>query len=226
MEIAVARLRADIVVRPSELDLVALYVDGPRDHMEIVERPGIVSVRGTGSTQPSVPLLLRFDVPPGCDIALRRTAGTVRIGDIGGRLTLDLEGAADVRAGQVGDVYLRLQGRGGRVVIDAVQANRFDVDIDGSGRLGARGDVEHLRARLTGSGVVDFRGVAQTADLRVDGSGYINLLRAERYLRRTCIGSGDTRVTHPPRYEIDAARRDRKCGRATPIHRAQRSLRS
>jgi hypothetical protein len=196
-EVVVAELHADIAVRQS--DRRRPHVRGNASGLvDLSERAGVVTLRGRRArTRPQPELTV--DLPRGCALTLRRITGAIRVGDIDGALRLDLAGAVDVRVGRVAAAHICLRGDCGRIAVAAVDGGGLDVEVIGTGHVTAGGTVEHLLARVLGSGIVDFHGDAQVADLSVDGTGYINVLRVLRDLRRWCVGAGDARVAHPPR---------------------------
>jgi hypothetical protein len=202
-EVVVAELHADVSVGVSENGACRAHVWGDGNGLIHDEHAGVVTVRGRRiPAQSPMPPEVTLEVPEGCALTLRRVTGTVRIGDLDGRLRLDLAGAVDVQAGRVETARVRLRGRGGRISIAAVEGDALDIELIGTGRVNARGRVDHLLVRVLGSGNVCFHGDAQSADLNVDGNGYINVLRVLRHLRRWCIGAGDVNVAHKPRPEF------------------------
>jgi hypothetical protein len=205
-DVAVVGLHGRLAVRPSADGHGGVRIRAtPAAAVVMVERSGAVTLRRAAG-RADAPIEVAIDVPPRCAITLRRVTGSVRLGDTGGALTLDLDGRVDVDAGRVESAHVSLRGDGGHVSIAAVEGRALGIDVIGNGRVRADGSVERLRAQVVGSGNVLFGGEAQIADLIVDGPGYINVLRVRRHLRRWCIGAGDARVSFRPQPVFETPR--------------------
>jgi Putative auto-transporter adhesin, head GIN domain len=77
------------------------------------------------------------------------------------------------------------------VQLSGLSAKAFDLRVDGSGDVIARGRVDDLVVEVDGSADTDLSGLAtQNADVRTDGSGQTEL-RVARSLQLVMEGSGD-----------------------------------
>lgn len=78
----------------------------------------------------------------------------------------------------------------GTVAVSGLDADRFEVELDGSGRVEAVGIADQLVARLRGSGdVALFELRAREVEVDVDGSGDVSVT-ASRELNANVEGSG------------------------------------
>ena len=134
---------------------------------------------------------VRLQVPPGT----RMIVGRALQRHTRGSVTLELADLGRVEVAQVED--------GHRVV--ALDRRRAKFDLTDRTRILATGNTESLVARVNGRGNLVFGGTAEHADLTVIGTGYINVGRVRQTLRRSCIGSGDIRVSRPPAHPFALA---------------------
>ena len=85
---------------------------------------------------------------------------------------------------------LRVDGPAG-VMLSGLSAKSFELRVDGSGEVQARGRVDDLEMEVDGSAETDLEDLAtQNASVRIDGSGD-SKLRVARSLELIVEGSGD-----------------------------------
>ena len=83
----------------------------------------------------------------------------------------------------------------GDLDIDAIAADNLELNIAGSGNIGAAGTAKNLKIGLAGSGDVNVQKLsAQTADISVAGSGNVSA-HATKSAAISIIGSGDVMVS-------------------------------
>jgi len=88
------------------------------------------------------------------------------------------------------------------VDLSGLSAKSFELRVDGSGDIRARGRVDDLEMEVDGSAETDLRDLAtQTAKVRLDGSGDADL-RVARSLELIVEGSGD--VTYRGRPSVSS----------------------
>lgn len=182
----------DVRVRGARRDVDALAVAHEAHTLHLGRSPGL-----------SGRIEVALAVPTACAVELRAVRGDVVVGDTHGDLALQLDGAVHVRAGEVADAQVTIDGDGG-VEIAHVSGRRVAISVSGAGRSRVGGHAERLDACVVGSGNVVFEGTVDEAELNVDGPGYINVGRVWRKLRRGIVGSGDIRVAFPPRVDSDS----------------------
>lgn len=151
-------------------------------------------------------------VGPSRNLTMRQErCGDWKIGDVGGRLDLTLEGMGDVKGGSAGDMVLSLAGMGdidmrstrslkaelagmGDLTVGSVNGP-VDVELSGMGDVDINGGrATTFRARLSGMGDLDFRGVADSVDAEADGMGDINVAKATGEVRTGKSGIGKVHV--------------------------------
>jgi hypothetical protein len=88
------------------------------------------------------------------------------------------------------------------VTLSGLSAKSFELRVDGSGDVRARGRVDDLEMEVDGSAETDLRDLAtQNASVRIDGSGDADL-RVARSLELIVEGSGD--VTYRGRPSVSS----------------------
>ena len=88
------------------------------------------------------------------------------------------------------------------VMLSGLSAKSFELRVDGSGKVQARGRVDDLEMEVDGSADSDLRDLAtQNANVRLDGSGDADL-RVARSLELIVEGSGD--VTYRGRPSVSS----------------------
>jgi hypothetical protein len=96
-------------------------------------------------------------------------AGGYTIGAVGGPLSLDISGAADVSAASSGKLAIDISGAGSVAI--AASQGPADIDISGHGRVTiAQAALPQLAADLSGAGVLDVT-AGTIGKLTVDDSG-------------------------------------------------------
>jgi hypothetical protein len=84
------------------------------------------------------------------------------------------------------------------VMLSGLSARTFDLRVDGSGAVQARGRVDDLEMEVDGSADTDLRALStQNASVRIDGSGNSDL-RVARTLELVVEGSGDVTYRGSP----------------------------
>ena len=87
----------------------------------------------------------------------------------------------------------------GDVDINSLEEEDFEIRIEGSGDVNARGAAEHLRVTIAGSGDVDCRSLeASDVDVQINGSGDVSVFAAEEFAGYI-NGSGDIDVYGDPK---------------------------
>lgn len=82
-------------------------------------------------------------------------------------------------------------GGSGKIEINGLDADRFEVEIDGSADIEISGETGELDVEVNGSGNVDTRDlVAGEANVEINGSGNVEVM-ARDYLTAVINGSGD-----------------------------------
>jgi hypothetical protein len=125
------------------------------------------------------------------------------IGDVRGRLRLDLVGAGDARAGSAASADLSVGGPGG-IAAGAVAAGLTAVS-SGSGNIAvasvggavdarSAGSVTTMLVSIAGSGAVRLRGTAERLRASIAGSGDISVTRVTGPVSRQVFGSGVVRI--------------------------------
>jgi hypothetical protein len=138
--------------------------------------------------------------------------GDWQVGNVRGKLTVNVAGSGSVRTGQAGSAELRVAGSGDIATKDiagpvvAMNVGSGDVDvasvkgpfnarIAGSGHVTvAGGHASAMEASIAGSGDIALKGVADSLNASVMGSGDVHVLRVTGSVRKAIVGSGDVRV--------------------------------
>jgi hypothetical protein len=85
-----------------------------------------------------------------------------------------------------------IQGSGDFSMETPLDADRLEIEIEGSGSVGGEIDVDTLAASIDGSGGISLRGVARLAEFGINGSGNIEAGNLSSVDARVVIrGSGD-----------------------------------
>jgi len=117
---------------------------------------------------------LHIDVPPGMALVLTaNSGGDIKIGDVGGPLTLDLTGHGDVTAGRTGPLILSLVS-GSDVSLGSVSGPAV-LTLSGSGDVKMAGVSGALTIRSSGSGDLAIGSIEAPA-VDVQGSGHGDIL--------------------------------------------------
>lgn len=134
------------------------------------------------------------------------------VGNVRGKMTVNVAGSGSVRTGQAGAAELRVAGSGdiatreiagpvvamnvgsGNVDVASVQGP-FNARIAGSGHVTvAGGHASAMDASIAGSGDIVLKGVADSLNASVMGSGDVRVLRVTGSVRKAVVGSGDVRI--------------------------------
>ena len=118
---------------------------------------------------------------------------------VGSTLVIDVRGFHNLRNRLPMEVYITTpnlegikQSGSGNITTDYFYADRFDIEISGSGRIETGVECEDLQISVSGSGQVQISGIADFTDFKISGSGKINAcdLKAKD-CRAKISGSGD-----------------------------------
>ena len=138
--------------------------------------------------------------------------GDWQVGNVRGKMKVNVAGSGSVRTGQAGSADLMAAGSGQiltRDIAGPVVAMNFgsgDIDvasvrgpfnarIAGSGHVRvAGGHASAMQASVAGSGDIALRGVADTLNASVMGSGDVRVTRVTGAVRKAIVGSGDVRI--------------------------------
>jgi hypothetical protein len=156
-------------------------------------------------------LELTIHVPPGLPIDIDAvTAGTYKIGDIGGPLKLKLSGAGEVHAGRLSGLDFdsagvaeirvdRLDGPGtatlrggGAVTIGGGNMTSLHLDSHGAGAITVEsGEIGTLDLSLAGAGDAAIHARVQDATLKIFGIGNIEIKHVSGTVHREVHGIGN-----------------------------------
>jgi len=132
-------------------------------------------------------------VPVGSAIVISGVQGDVNIGDTKGSLQAHVKGNGNVRAGEVCDAILNIQG-GGDVDVVAVNGN-LSMSVQGNGDICVKnGFVKQLTANVQGNGDISFRGQAIDANVTVMGNGDIDIASVKNRPMKSIMGNGDITI--------------------------------
>lgn len=188
-----------------------------------------VEVRNVGRVNlPDAPLIVirtprdvNVDASGAVFGSVGRGAASIELGNAGcgdwnvanteGRMSLDIAGSGDIRAGTSSGLDASISGAGS---ITAGATRDLDVSVSGAGdvtvarvdgpteiSLAGAGDVSirggtapALTINVAGVGDVDFDGVAGDVDVSLAGVGDVNIARATGSVRRSVAGLGDINI--------------------------------
>ncbi len=138
--------------------------------------------------------------------------GDWQVGNVRGKMTVNVAGSGSVRTGQAGAAELRVAGSGSIVTreiagpVVAMNVGSGDIDvasvqgafnarIAGSGHVRvAGGHASAMQASIAGSGDIALAGVADSLNASVVGSGDVRVLRVTGPVHKAVVGSGDVRI--------------------------------
>jgi len=138
--------------------------------------------------------------------------GDWQVGNVRGRMKINVAGAGSVRTGQAGSADLRVAGAGSIAThdvagsVEAMNVGAGDIDvasvqgpfnarIAGSGHVKvAGGHASAMQAQIAGSGDIALQGVADSLNASVVGSGDVRVLRVTGPVHKAIVGSGDVRI--------------------------------
>jgi len=141
----------------------------------------------------------------------QRRCGAWRIGDVSGRLKLELEGFGDFHGGSAGEAAIDLEGMGdvtlrstrsltaslegmGDLTLDQI-SGPVDVSLQGMGDVRIKGGrATTFKARLEGMGDVRFDGVVDTLDASADGMGSVRVAEARTVVRKSQSGFAKVKI--------------------------------
>ena len=138
--------------------------------------------------------------------------GDWQVGNVRGKMTVNVAGSGSVRTGQAGGAALRAAGSGaistreidgpveamnvgsGDIEVASVRGN-FSARIAGSGHVRvAAGHAGAMQASIAGSGDIALQGVADSLNASVVGSGDVRVQKVTGPVRKAVVGSGDVRI--------------------------------
>lgn len=138
--------------------------------------------------------------------------GDWQVGNVRGKMKINVAGSGSVRTGQAGSADLRVAGAGSIIThdiagaVEAMNVGAGDIDvasvqgpfnakIAGSGHVkAAGGHASAMQAQIAGSGDIALQGVADSLNASVVGSGDVRVLRVTGPVHKAIVGSGDVRI--------------------------------
>jgi hypothetical protein len=138
--------------------------------------------------------------------------GDWQVGNVRGRMKINVAGAGSARTGQAGAADLKVAGAGSIATRDisgpvaAMNVGAGDIDvasvqgpfnarIAGSGHVrAAGGHASAMQAQVAGSGDIALAGVADSLNASVVGSGDVRVLKVTGPIHKAVVGSGDVRI--------------------------------
>jgi hypothetical protein len=188
-----------------------------------------VEVRGVGRVNLADAPLIVIRTPRDVNLdasgavfgSVGRGAASIELGNAGcgdwnvansdGRVSLDIAGSGDIRAGTSAALEVSIAGAGS---VTAGATRNLDISLSGAGdvivarvdgpteiSLAGAGDVSirggtapTLSINVAGVGDVDFDGVAGDVDVSLAGVGDVNIARATGSVRRSVAGLGDINI--------------------------------
>jgi hypothetical protein len=205
-------LQEDTVITPdpSLVGQVRITREDGLDCLSVVEGGALVIDTARCDSDQS----LHIEVPPGMPLVLTANGGgDIKLGDVGGPLTLDLSGHGDVTAGRTGPLILSAVG-GSDVSLGSVSGSAV-LTLSGSGDVKMAGVSGALTIRSSGSGdlaigsieapAVDVQGSGHgdiligggtigSLNVRLNGSGDFATAASSREAVLSAHGGGDMRV--------------------------------
>jgi len=138
--------------------------------------------------------------------------GDWQVGNVRGRMTVNVAGSGSVGTGMAAAATLRVAGAGSIVThdvagpVEAMNVGSGDIDvasvqgafkarIAGSGHVKvAGGHASAMQASIAGSGDIALQGVADSLSASVVGSGDVRVLKVIGPVHKAVVGSGDVRI--------------------------------
>jgi hypothetical protein len=167
---------------------------------------------GDGAWEPTLTIAVR--VPVGFPLTVSESGGAdYTIGDVGGKLALEVSGGAQLKAARATEVSLDLSG-GGEVTLGSVSgplkasvsgggtitvahavAPSLDLDISGGGTFDLTdGSVAKLALDLSGGGDVKLGGTVGDATLDVSGAGSVHIAKVTGSVTKDVTGAGSVDI--------------------------------
>lgn len=166
----------------------------------------------SSSGEPTLTIAVR--VPPGFALAVDEGGGgTYQVGDIGGALTLDLSGGAEVKAVRAKEVSIDLSGGaevtlgsvsgdmkaeisgGGTVTVAHGALQTLDLDMSGGGGFTlSAGTVTRLTVDLSGGGAARVDATVGDAALDISGGGTVRIAKVTGSLTKDVSGAGNVDI--------------------------------
>jgi hypothetical protein len=166
------------------------YEDATPERLPVINvrapRELVLERSGAGTTEVGPTESLDFDFS---------NCGSATIGDVAGKLGVDLAGSGSITVGAVRTLEADVAGSGDlRVGTIAEGAN---VDIAGSGTVTLASLTGSLSADSAGSGMLSIEGGAvSVAEIDMAGSGDVNIAAPVETLKASIVGSGDVEVAN------------------------------
>ncbi len=168
--------------------------------------------QATPSTAPTLTLSVR--VPPGVAVRIEESGvGQYTVGQVGGTLTLDLSGAAEISDEAVTALQATISGAGavritradgpghvdisGHAQVEVAQASMplLTLDLSGAGRLHvASGHIGKAKLTSSGAGSIDFGADVDAAQVDLSGMGSVRFAKAPGQIEKDVSGLGSVVV--------------------------------
>ncbi|MBF0137082.1 MAG: DUF2807 domain-containing protein [Magnetococcales bacterium] len=157
---------------------------------------GVIEIGGlpvASSTSGGKPIQLNLLVPKGTPVTIAGTCHLVEIDSTAGPLDVDVNGACDLKAGNMGPTNLRIDGAGD--VDIASVSKKLTITALGASNIQIKGgDVESLQVDLNGSGDVFFGGVARKVKVGLQGVGNVTVTKSLSDPEIKIDGVGDVSI--------------------------------
>ncbi len=208
-----ATLHGQAVVQASaahqeEIDHLLLESRGTA---RIHTRPGNCWREGFNG-QPTLALSIR--VPATYPVTVDESGfGHYTMGAIGGPLSLDLSGAADITDAAATSLQAEISGNGnlrvtrvdgpanislsghGDITVDQAMMPRFGVDLSGAGRVDVvGGHIGRARLETSGAGHMSIGAEVDDAHVEISGVGSVHFSKVNGHLTKNVSGSGSVTV--------------------------------
>ena len=165
--------------------------DGPRVPKNqvpqiVVRAPLAFDLESTGYAKGNIGPTRALDL----DVA---GCGDWDVGNVAGKLSLDVSGLGDVRVGSTGSATVSLSGMGD---VEVASVNGpLNIEASGMGDIRVRGGhATTMRASLSGMGDLSFKGVADSLDADASGMGGISVAKVTGPVRKSRSGLASIHV--------------------------------
>lgn len=195
----------------SEGDKARVYISGVGDvayedmPQVVIRTPKDAKVEAGGAVFGSVGKTASLELSnAGC--------GDWTVGNVAGKMSINVAGSGDTNAGASGEAVLRVAGSGdvqtqgvnggleisvagsGDVSVASI-SGPLTVKIAGSGDVSIKGGkASEVNASIAGSGNVDFGGVAGSLNAKIAGSGDVHVKSVTGEVSKAIVGSGNVSV--------------------------------
>lgn len=200
--IEISNLRGAIRIQPSTEDKIEVSATGPNTAVASLRigqstNSKAVFLSGDYSFEPenrhSPPLDITIRAPVHTSVKIVDASAEIEVGDLRGRLCLDLFGTNSVHAVSAYDLDADIVGRY-EVVVDEV-GGTVDVECAGRGSLKlGNGIVEKLCLDVASDCCVDAQVSARRAFVNVGGTGRVHIRQVTGELVKTVYGGGHLEI--------------------------------